>query len=149
MEDLALHNGVEHNASLAHGDANPNFSPSYAPTAVDVALLDELMNDSEDGEVLTALDVARARVRRETSYKQPGAIDSMHQEIARGEMSLVLELFGAGKGIPLQDLRVWFEKERFPDGWRRNENRLGILKTIKRLLEIKGYMNDLRVHKIA
>jgi len=143
LEDLALHNGVEHDASLAHDDASLATIPSYAPTTVDTSLLDQLLNDSADGKVMTAVDIARARVRREALY-EPGAIDGVHQEIARGEVALVLGIFGAGKAVPLEHLRCWIQEERFPEGWVRPERRLGLLHTVWISLEIRHSMNNLR-----
>jgi hypothetical protein len=143
LEDLDLHNAVEHNASLAHEDADLTQNPSYAPSTVNVSMLDQLLNDSADGMVMTAVDIARARVRREATYG-PGAIDSVHQEIARGEMALALGIFGKGTAIPLEFLRVWFQEERLPDGWVKNEKRLGLCETIRLSSDIRHAMENFR-----
>lgn len=147
LEDLAIHNGIEHNASLAHEDASEETSPSYAPIGVNVEMLGELLKGSEDGKVFTAVDIARARVRREATYTQPGAIDAVHQEIGRGEMAIALQLFGDGKGIPLEDLRVWFQEERFPDSWTGKGKRVGLLATIRVSKIIRDHMTELRKHR--
>jgi hypothetical protein len=68
---------VEHNASLAHGDAIED--KEYAPTLVDESCLRLLLADSKDGVGLTAEDIAKARVRRESAYSQP--LDALHAEI--------------------------------------------------------------------
>jgi hypothetical protein len=77
LKDLARHGCVEHNASLAHGDAIDG--KEYAPTSVDESYLRLLFGDSKDGVGLTAEDIAKARVRRESAYSQP--LDGVHAEI--------------------------------------------------------------------
>jgi hypothetical protein len=143
LNDLALHNGVEHNASLAHDDADLSIRPSYAPTKVDVPLLEQFMMDSADGKVMTAVDIARARVRREAGY-EPGAIDAVHQEIARGEFALVLAIFGMGKAVPVEHLRVWIQEERFPEGWVKPEKRVGFWQAVQLSGDIRNAMKTLR-----
>jgi hypothetical protein len=68
---------VEHHASLAHGDAIED--QEYAPTLVDESYLRLLLDDSKDGVGLTAKDIAKARVRRESAYSQP--LGAIHAEI--------------------------------------------------------------------
>jgi hypothetical protein len=77
LKDLARHGCVEHNASLAHGDAIGG--KEYAPNLVDESYLKQLLADSKDGVGLTAEDIAKARVRRESEY--PQALDGVHAEI--------------------------------------------------------------------
>jgi hypothetical protein len=79
LKDLARHNLVEHDASLAHDDATEDRE--YAPTLVDESYLAQLLADSKDGVGLTAEDVAKARVRRESDYPQP--LDALHAEIGQ------------------------------------------------------------------
>lgn len=89
LADLARHNAIEHNASLAHPDVH--HRDEYAPTHVDHDLLDQFLAHSKDGSLITPHDVARARIAREASYDKP--IDPLHAEIARGEMAIALHLF--------------------------------------------------------
>jgi Peroxidase, family 2 len=143
LEDLALHNGVEHNASLAHDDAPSGLKPSFAPTVADPSLLNQLLNDSSDGKVMTAADIARARVRREATY-EPGAIDPVHMEIARGEFALVLAIFGGNGAIPLDYLRTWMLEEKFPVGWVKPKQRVTLLRIILLSWEIRRAMEAMR-----
>ena len=66
LGDLARHNCIEHDASLAHKDAE--FQAEYAPCAVDNTLLAAFISDAKtlgEGEFrMNSHDVARARVRR-------------------------------------------------------------------------------------
>ncbi|KAI0699474.1 hypothetical protein BC835DRAFT_1331545 [Cytidiella melzeri] len=104
LSDLARHNHIEHNASLYHPDAGPR--EEYAPIHGDPELLDLVFKDSEGGVVMTPEDVARVRVRRELTSNPP--LDFIHAELARGEISIVLNMFNnpdpelhASKGVPL------------------------------------------------
>ncbi|ETW83610.1 hypothetical protein HETIRDRAFT_449299 [Heterobasidion irregulare TC 32-1] len=94
LADLARHGAIEHDVSLAHTDAHA--SAEYAPCRIDKKALAALLRDSADGRVLTARDVAHARVRRESRLRVP--LDHVHAEIARGEMALVLGVFGQRAG---------------------------------------------------
>ncbi|EMD33529.1 heme-thiolate peroxidase [Gelatoporia subvermispora B] len=95
LADLARHNRIEHNASLAHPDAG--HRDEYAPTHVHKDLLEEFLAHSKDGELITPDDVARARVRRESVS---GPVDGLHAEIARGEMAIVMHLFNNPNADP-------------------------------------------------
>lgn len=89
LEDLARHNRVEHDASIYHKDASAR--DEYAPITVSTEMLEQMFDDSENGIWMTPEDVARARVRREATY--PKGLDTIHAEVARGEMAIVLNLF--------------------------------------------------------
>ncbi|KAI0959155.1 hypothetical protein AcW1_004071 [Taiwanofungus camphoratus] len=89
LADLARHNCIEHNASLAHPDVE--HRDEYAPTEICPDLLGDFLRHARDGSLMTPEDVARARVRRESTYDTP--MDPLHAEIARGEMAIVLNLF--------------------------------------------------------
>lgn len=103
LSDLARHNHVEHNASLYHPDAAPR--EEYAPLHGDPQLLDLVFKDSASGVVMTPEDIARVRVRRELTSNPP--LDFIHAELARGEISIVLNMFNNpdpefhdAKGVP-------------------------------------------------
>jgi hypothetical protein len=111
--DLCRHDGIEHNASLAHADTVAG--EEYAPEAFESALVSELAEHSTDGgHTLNIRGVAQARVLRE----EESMIDVLHAEIARGEVGLVLDIFGGRRRrVDLTQLREWFKYERFPEGW--------------------------------
>jgi len=77
LKDLARHELLEHDASLAHTDAIEG--KEYAPTVVDKLYLKLLIADAKDGVGLTTEDIARARVRRESAYAKP--LDPVHAAI--------------------------------------------------------------------
>ncbi|TDL18388.1 Cloroperoxidase [Rickenella mellea] len=147
LSDLGRHNRIEHNASLVHGDAGPN---EYAPTRVVDAALERLLGDSRDGRYLTAEDVGEARVRRESVYKTE--IDGFHAEVARGEMALVLGIFGHHNTdapsdgvdhVPLDIAKTWFKEERLPEGWKPS-HRQTLIETVKASTAIRHAMQELR-----
>jgi hypothetical protein len=146
LGDLARHNYVEHDASLAHKDAE--FQAEYAPCAVDNTLLVALLADAKTlGEGtfrMNAYDVARARVRRE---RESPVLDPVHAEIARGEMAIALGIFGGKNGskdgVPIGWLKEWFGYERLPQGWKYTHKQ-GILKTIMASRDIRNAMKQLR-----
>jgi len=114
LDDLRRHGYIEHIASLVHGD--PNGDEEYAPNTVVPELLEELMKDARANR-FGALDIARARVRREATYVTP--IDGLHAELAHGEMALVLGIFGgAEEQVDADILRHWLVHERFPPDWK-------------------------------
>lgn len=145
LDDLARHNKIEHNASLIHPDVRGR--DEYAPLNSDPAMWKKLVGDVSDGKRLTTLDVAKARVRRETDEMKAGkeALDGFHAEIARGEMAIALGMFSNGKedGIPMGTLRQWMLEERLPEGWKPTHIQ-GLLNTVARSREIKGAMEKIK-----
>ncbi|KAI0312901.1 Chloroperoxidase [Amylostereum chailletii] len=114
LEDFARHGRIEHDASLAHADASRGML--YAPCKVNMERMAGFLEDAGQGIGLE--DVARARVERE---RQSGGLDTLHGVIARGEMALVLGIFGSmpAKGeragrVPVDVLKQWWTDERFP-----------------------------------
>ncbi|TFK53277.1 Cloroperoxidase [Heliocybe sulcata] len=140
--DLCRHNAVEHNASLAHADAASGSE--YAPNVSQPGYMQALETDSSDGAHLTNFDVAKARVRRE---EQSGDMDGVHAEIARGEMALVLRIFGGPEEkIPLEDLRCWLMEERFPAGWKA-DHRQTLLQTVRTSGKLRANMSRIKAAK--
>ncbi|KZT23250.1 hypothetical protein NEOLEDRAFT_1136895 [Neolentinus lepideus HHB14362 ss-1] len=111
----------------------------YAPCDCNGKMLETLCSFSSDGKHLTAFDLARARVSREHEYKQ--RLDGVHSEIARGEVALVLGIFGGPEQkVPLNTLRQWFREETFPKGWE-PEHSQTFLKTVHTAWTIRSLMN--------
>jgi hypothetical protein len=145
LSDLARHNCVEHDASLVHHNAADEAD--YAPCHIDDQLVHALCSHAKtprDGDLaLNAEDLARVRVHRE---KVSPPLDTMHAEIARGEMAIALGLFGglngAQDGIPVEWLREWIKDERIPRGWK-STHRQGFLVTIRASGVIRAAMKKL------
>jgi hypothetical protein len=160
LYEIGKHNAVEHNASLVHFDT-PN-SEKLAPIEIDPKLVELLCADvrptakeveakSKSGErfLMNAEDVARARIRRE---KECGTIDSVHQEIARGEMAIILGVWEVTTmtktGIPMEYFRQWISEERLPDGWKPDHSQ-GLLNTVKRSKIIRAATDKFRKEEAA
>lgn len=135
LHDLAQHGLIEHDASLVHKDVARGHK--YAPTRCDTALLDELLK----GGSLTLKKVADRRVQLEEATP----LDAVHQEIARGEWALVLDIFGREHGgeCSADLLRVWLKEERFPEGWRPSHEQ-GFLATVSMATHIRNEMTKCR-----
>ncbi|KAI0050825.1 Cloroperoxidase [Auriscalpium vulgare] len=136
LADLARHNRIEHDASLAHDDAAPRNE--YAPEKPDLERLAEFLAHSQNGVTLSVEEVAQARVDRESTLST--RLDRLHAEIARGEMSLVFQLFGGDEEmIPVETLRVWMSEERLPDGWKPHHV-TGLLDTVHTSTALRNAM---------
>jgi hypothetical protein len=153
LYEIGKHNAIEHNASLVHHDT-PEVQ-TYAPIDIDHSLVDALVSDvkpspaeikeNPDAKFLMNYeDVARARIRREAECKP---VDSMHSEIARGEMAIILGVWEVKTedkvGIPVDYLKRWIGEERLPDGWKPDHTQ-GLLDVIKRSSQIRGAMNKMK-----
>ncbi|KAK0490257.1 hypothetical protein IW261DRAFT_1412828 [Armillaria novae-zelandiae] len=126
--DIGRHGRVEHNASLVHADTPEG--QEYAPVKINEDWVEQVVGDIQpcarecrQESLVDAEDIARMRVRRE---KTSPAMDSVHAEVARGEMALILGIWetkgvdknGASKtGVPLPWLLEWLGKEKLPEGW--------------------------------
>jgi hypothetical protein len=166
LDQVAEHNKIEHDASLAHKDNM--HGQIFAPLELDHVMWEECLgwmlqgeskgkgkteeDESQEQEqsVVRAEDIARARVQRE---KRSAPLNHMRAEIARGEMVIALLMFttpsslfkGAPEGIPTEWLKEWFVTERMPLGgqWRPNRS-VGLLATVKKSKEIRLAMVEQR-----
>lgn len=111
LADLAKHNLIEHDASLAHKDTqdgdNKNVSPHF---------LEELISESSDGHSLSWADYARLRVKREARI--PAPLGLAHRGLAQGETALSVMVMGDGRRVPIDVARTWYGEEKLPVGWR-------------------------------
>ncbi|TFY67607.1 heme-thiolate peroxidase [Rhodofomes roseus] len=139
LADLSRHNCIEHDASLGHWDTL--VTQEYAPDKPSTWLLDRVLAHSSDGETMTLRDLAEARLEREADYAHP--LDAVHEEIARGEMSMVLGIFGGKDGcVPVDWLREWWEHERFPQGFKPNRQQT-LFDTVRGSWNIKQAMKSM------
>ncbi|KZT13297.1 Cloroperoxidase [Laetiporus sulphureus 93-53] len=140
LSDLARHNFIEHDASLGHYDAIG--TEEYAPIKASAQLIRELIAESSDGEVMTMEDFAHARVRREANYRHP--LDAIHEEIARGEMSMVLGIFGRGnETVPVRWIEEWWLNSTFPSDWAPTHQQT-LLMAVQGSQKLRRLMRDIR-----
>ncbi|EIN10121.1 Cloroperoxidase, partial [Punctularia strigosozonata HHB-11173 SS5] len=162
LSDFALHNHVEHDASICHEDGE--IFDLFAPCPVIPKMFDDFVKDSATGTHCNARDIAATRVRREAESLKARAAqfarftmaatsdyDGLHAEIARGETALVLGIFGGGHPTPMVSfdvLRSWWVDERLPDGWRPTHvQKLGY--TVDLSKAIRQEMKDIRARAEA
>jgi hypothetical protein len=114
LTDLALHNRIEHDASLTHANAQPGAR--YAPIPVDKELLHKLLDASRNPDTLSFDDLVSVRANRDATLNRP--LSWVHGTIAKGEVALTVQLFGDEEGnMPKKYLQEWFGEERLPQGW--------------------------------
>ncbi|KAG6890481.1 hypothetical protein C0992_001149 [Termitomyces sp. T32_za158] len=156
LYEIGEHGRIEHDASLVHKDTP--MGQRYAPIEVEDDLVGLFAEDAktgnEEGEgpkfgdrriLVNATDVARARVRRE---RQSPKLDSVHAEIARGEVAIILGVWEmqAGKniGVPVEWMRQWFSEERLPEEWKGPDHEQGLFDVIRRARAIRLAMDAIR-----
>jgi hypothetical protein len=128
LEDFALHNHIEHDASLTRANARPDGR--YAPVAVDKKLLQNLLDASKNSDFLTFEDLVRVRAARDQTLQSP--LSKFHGAISRGEVALTIQTLGDSMGrIPKQYIQEWFGGERLPEGWSKPVTAIGLMSTTK------------------
>ncbi|KAI0742866.1 Cloroperoxidase [Daedaleopsis nitida] len=151
LHDLARHNFIEHDGSLVHADA-PNPEDKFAPTAVEPALLRQLL-DINTGD-LTLHDLCRFQLERHAPHASR-TMDTLHARFAKGEVALLYEVLSMAPSdaprtdsakteerleprvVPKRFLEQWLGEERLPDGWKRPAQELGFPALHARVDEIR------------
>lgn len=122
LDQLALHNRVEHDVSLTRTDFYQGDNVKMQPDMV----RDLLASSSDGGKTLTMADLAALRKRRIERQKEvnPEILykDGQHT-VACAEMALILNVLGDGEKVPCDYVRSLFLEERLPikEGWKRRE----------------------------
>jgi hypothetical protein len=128
LEDLALHNYIEHDASLTRGDTRPDAR--YAPIAVDKELLQNLLDANTNSEYITFEDLVRVRAARDQTLPTP--LSNVHGAISRGEVAFTAQTFGDSEGrISKRFIQEWFGEDRLPEGWLKPVTTTGLLSTTR------------------
>ncbi|EIN14758.1 heme-thiolate peroxidase [Punctularia strigosozonata HHB-11173 SS5] len=142
LGDLARHDRIEHDASLVHADAPKGAR--YAPTAVDPALLsDVLARCPPQGMGLE--DLCEVRAARETANARDARLDGLHRTLGAAEaVFLYNTLKDASGGVPRDRLEQWLGEERFPDGWTRPEQEQGFLALHHEANKVKKKVQQLK-----
>ena len=172
LHDLALHNRIEHNASLVHDDAPDGAK--WAKWETDETLVDALLsegvghneeaNSAPKGNTVNAnngsstalkLDnLLSARRRRIVAMVSNPSIaptlSTVHKIIIKGETSLITLVFGSTGDvhgtIDRGMLRTWMGGDRLPDGWSGTvsgkEVTMGTLGTVNKLVDVDKMLAD-------
>ena len=155
LYEIGRHNAIEHDASLVHHDTPEG--EAFAPIEIDQSLVDALVSDVKPSlpEIAASSnptakflmnyeDVARARVRREGQCRP---VDSVHAEIARGEMAIILGVWEVKTenkvGVPVDYMKRWIGEERLPDEWKPDHSQ-GLLDVIKRSSDLRLAMERMK-----
>ncbi|KAI8893301.1 Chloroperoxidase [Globomyces pollinis-pini] len=112
LDQLRLHNAMEHDSSLVHNDFY--FGPHYI---VNQTLVDGLINSSKDGKYLTTNDIGEFRKERYDDSKRnnPTFDFSYIRQVATfGESGVMYAIFGNDKGIPNEYIRSFLGENRLP-----------------------------------
>jgi len=141
LDKLALHNRIEHDASLVHGDALPGHAE--APIPVDPELLDTFLSHANEKQGLNLDAFAQLRVDREARLTSP--LDHLHSEIGTGEAALCWLLLKKENGqVPLSMLEQWYGEERIPDGWVPPAEGVGLFGARQTATEVANKMEEIR-----
>ncbi|KAI0068697.1 Cloroperoxidase [Artomyces pyxidatus] len=140
LHDLALHNKIEHDASLTHADVEEGGK--FAPTVPDAKLL-QAMLDSTDRDYLTFDDLVRVRMARDETIVHP--FTGTQVTICNGEVALILQVLGDENGhVKKTWVRQWFGEERLPDGWTGPLHPIGILGTDGLLKKVGARIGEIK-----
>ncbi|ESK94818.1 aromatic peroxygenase [Moniliophthora roreri MCA 2997] len=117
LEELSLHNAIEHDGSVTRQDAhfNPDQSKPHLPF-VEELLASASGKDTGGKPLLTVDDIARysAKRRADAQANNPEfTLATIHRFFGSSNNATMLRIFG-GK---LDDLRVMLVEERIPEGW--------------------------------
>lgn len=141
LSELAAHNKIEHNGSLAHADAAPGAK--MAPILVDPKRFRDFLSYATMNKGMFIEDITKARVDREQLLLKP--LDSIHSQIGQGEVALAwLTMKNASGKITLDTLTQWWGEERLPEGYRRPEKVVGLFETRAKAQEVAASMNMMK-----
>ncbi|KAG2135362.1 Chloroperoxidase [Suillus bovinus] len=140
LDALAMHNKIEHDASLVHANA---LGQQRAPTKVDPKLLKSFLSYADPQRGMSLYDLAQVRISREAQLAHP--LDPIHSQIGAAEAALCWLLLKQDDGrIPSSILLQWYGEERLPDNWARPRRVIGLLNARTKAMEVAGIMNGLR-----
>ncbi|KIL66075.1 hypothetical protein M378DRAFT_178007 [Amanita muscaria Koide BX008] len=117
LEEINLHNGIEHDASLTRLDHvfDKGQGKPHIPYVED--FVDSASGKDKAGNVLiTAKDLAgfSAKRRADSTLSNPSfSLDLNHRMFSSSNNCTLLTLFGGRR----DDIKVFLAEERLPDGW--------------------------------
>ncbi|PFH51178.1 hypothetical protein AMATHDRAFT_143332 [Amanita thiersii Skay4041] len=117
LEDISLHNGIEHDASLTREDVaiDKDQGKPYIPFIREL-LASASGKDAQGNPLLTVKDLTdySAKRRIEASTKNPDySLAFIHKVFSASNSSTLLTIFGGR----VKDLEPILLEERLPDGW--------------------------------
>jgi hypothetical protein len=141
LEGLAAHNRIEHDGSLAHGDAAPG--QRFAPIPVNKSMFHTFLMYAALNQGMYLEDFMRARVDREARLHKP--LNGLHAQIGQGEAALAWSVMRDDDGkIPLDRLKQWWGEGRLPSNWTKPHRVIGLLEVRAKTKFIADGMKKLR-----
>lgn len=122
LDQLSQPGIMEHDVSLTRLDHSQGDNATLQPK-----LVNELLASSSDGgRTLTDGDLAAFRLRRIQQQRRdnPSVLYGPRQhDIACLSIATILQIFGDGRTVPCEFVRVFFLEERLPisEGWRKRQ----------------------------
>jgi hypothetical protein len=120
LDNLAMHDAIEHDASLTRNDFAEGNQNDVQPKLVQALL------DDAKGDYITIDSMARTRARREWDSRMKGSrkpLSQTAQTLAYGESALLLQALGkfvngsTELSVLKADAKSWLGEEKLPDGW--------------------------------
>jgi len=145
LQSFALHNKIEHDASLGHADIKPG--QPFAPVESDPELVQDLISRSADGEFLQMADFAQVRVERENAASaNGGGIDIGHVFTAQAEVAFLLSMFGDGQKVAVSRVQSLLGQSKLPEDYTGPTKVTGIPGTLVTVAQIAAQMAKVRLH---
>jgi len=148
LENLDLHNGIEHDASLLRRDSHfePNQAVIHMPYVKE--LLESATGKDKDGNpLLTPADLSliSSKRRAEARAENPEfTLDKFHKVFGSSNSSTLLTIFGGR----INDLQTILTEERLPEGWEsRIRERQGLTMTTfnRTVLKVEKAIDESKV----
>ncbi|KAG0702213.1 Chloroperoxidase [Suillus ampliporus] len=117
LEEVSLHNGIEHDASLLRPDSafEPNQSTKDVPS-IEELLAAATGKDKDGNDVITAKDISKMLGKRRAvsrAVNKEFSLSFLHKIFGSTDTSTLITVFGGR----VDDLRSFLLDERIPDGW--------------------------------
>jgi len=117
LEELNLHNGIEHDASLCRLDAalEPDQSVKHVPFIEELLAL-STVKDKDGNNILTTKDFSRILGKRRAvarAVNKEYSLALSHKIFASTNAAILLTIFGGR----VDDMRAILLDERIPEGW--------------------------------
>lgn len=124
LSDLCYHapDSIEHDGSLSRVDAA--LSNNQQGT-FNQERFNKFLSFSKDGQYLTTEDVAAARLyfKQDSHENNPQCLWNKEIEKAMWvEASILLNILGKNGRISIEDAKLFFERETFPQGWEKHRS---------------------------
>ena len=143
LDQLAKHNAVEHDISFSRFDYDQGDNHSPQPE-----LIKGILAASSNGTTITMADFAKLRKERiETQRRDNPKVEyeAFQNQLACGEIALILKVFGNGSEVPVSYVKAFFEEERLPreEGWKKRAWwTVGLLELNSLVGKVKGLIGD-------